>query len=69
MEAGVALTGIFEGGVDGGDLDGGHVRYTIVRIPGTNPVQYRTRNAGLGPIVRCRRSGSLSWIRAWRSAR
>ena len=44
MEAGVALTRIFEGGVDSGAISMEDMFDTdYVEIPGTNPVQHRTR--------------------------
>ena len=71
MEAGVALTKIFENGVASGAISIEDMFDTdYVEIAGTNPVQHRTKSS-TGPIARCRRSRKLSWprIRAWRSAR
>jgi len=70
MEAGVALTGIFETAVASRAITIDDMFDTdYVEIPGTNPVQHRTRFS-TGPIAHCRRSRKPSWprIHAWCSA-
>ena len=70
MEAGGALTKIFENGVASGAISIEDLFDTdYVEIAGTNPVQYRTKFS-TGPTARCRRSRKPSSPRtsAWRSA-
>ena len=71
MEAGTALTKIFEDAVASGAISIEDMfDENYVEIPGTNPQQHRTRILA-GRIARCRRSRKRSWpgTRAWCSAR
>lgn len=70
MQAGSALTKIFENAVAGGAVTVDDLFDTdYVEIPGTNPVQYRTKMLDWAG-ARCRRSRKRSspGIRGWRSA-
>ena len=71
MEAGAALTRIFEAAVASGAISIDDMFDTdYVEIPGTNPLQHRTQDFSIGPTARCRRSRKPSWprTRAWCSA-
>ena len=71
MEAGAALTKIFENGIASGAISIEDMFDTnYVEIAGSNPVQYRTKSS-TGPIAHFRRSRKRSspGTRGWRSAR